>query len=183
MVARYSILRAYSLRISLRSRHSTVLASTRRLAMRTNCGASAASNFAAFRLRDRRSSVLIRGISSFRLRAMLLSFTSWLAWMRCTCCATNFSSGRLTSPHNSEQNFVNCAFRRERSLLSCTGGRLRNRQDFFAKTLLSPISSPTTSPNDVSLCAAYDYPFQQSNSDTTVRLELKQNQLVGVSCL
>jgi hypothetical protein len=40
--------------------------------MLANCGASSRSNSAAFRLRDSRSSVLISGISSFRLRAMLL---------------------------------------------------------------------------------------------------------------
>src|ERR1035438_7704900 len=46
-----------------------------------NCEVSSVSNSAVFKLRDRRSSVLMRGMSSFRLRAMLLSFTSWLAWM------------------------------------------------------------------------------------------------------
>src|SRR5947208_6752096 len=74
--ARYSIFWAYSLRMSLRSRHSTVLAPTLSLAIFASCGVSSASSSTARKLRERRSSVLMRGISSFRLRAMLLNFTS-----------------------------------------------------------------------------------------------------------
>src|SRR5713101_4787857 len=46
---------------------------------------------------------------------------------------TNFSSGRLSPGHSSEENFVSCAFSRERSLLSCTWGRLLWWCEFFAK--------------------------------------------------
>src|SRR5206468_12560656 len=46
---------------------------------------------------------------------------------------TNFSSGRLSPSHSSVENFVSCAFSRERSLLSCTWGRLRDRLDFSQK--------------------------------------------------
>jgi len=74
--ARYSSFRAYSLRRSLRSRHSTVFASTRRLPRAARRSLMWLSSSAASRLRDRRFSVLIKSISSFRLRARLLSFTS-----------------------------------------------------------------------------------------------------------
>src|SRR6266436_2309105 len=46
---------------------------------------------------------------------------------------TNFSSGRLSPSHSSEQNFVSCAFRRERSLLSCIRGRLLWWSEFLEK--------------------------------------------------
>src|SRR3982751_4577381 len=98
--ARCSIFWAYSLRRSLRSRQSTVLASPLWLASLAHCEVTSASHSMAFRLRDRRSSVLMRGISSFR---------------------------------------------RERSLLSCTWGRLLWWIQFFAKILLSRLSSLATS--------------------------------------
>src|ERR1039457_2731403 len=116
----------------------------RELPILTNCGVSSFSSSALFKFRDRRFSVRIRGISSCRERAMLLSFTSWLDWMPNSTCDTNPASGLVRPSQSSEENFVNCALSLDRILLSCMGDASW-WFGFLAKTLLPRISSPPTS--------------------------------------
>jgi hypothetical protein len=52
---------------------------------------------------------------------MLLSFPSWLDWMPNSICDTNRPGGFERPAHSSEENFVNCAFSRDPTLLSCFG--------------------------------------------------------------
>jgi hypothetical protein len=52
---------------------------------------------------------------------MLLSFTSWLDWMPNSIRDTNRLSGFDRPSHSGAENFVHCAFRRDRALLSCMG--------------------------------------------------------------
>ena len=49
---------------------------------------------------------------------MLLSLTSWLDWMPNSICDTNRPGGSGRPAHSSEENFVNCAFSRDRASLS-----------------------------------------------------------------
>src|SRR5271169_4693094 len=105
----------------------------RELPILTNCGVSSFSNFALFKLRDRRFSVWIRGSSSCSEREILLSFTSWLDWMPNSICATNPASGLVRPSQSSEENFVNCALSLDRTLLSFIGGRPPGGMDFSQK--------------------------------------------------
>src|ERR1039457_7073998 len=116
----------------------------RELPILTNCGVNSFSSSALFKFRDRRFSVRIRGISSCRERAMLLSFTSWLHWMPNSTCDTNPASGFDRPSQSSEENFVNCALSLDRILLSCMGDASW-WFGFLVKTLLPRISSPPTS--------------------------------------
>src|ERR1019366_3331637 len=116
----------------------------RELPILTNCGVNSFSSSALFKFRDRRFSVRIRGISSCRERAMLLSFTSWLDWMPNSTCDTNPASGFDRPSQSSEENFVNCALSLDRILLSCMGDASW-WFGFLVKTLLPRISSPPTS--------------------------------------
>src|ERR1017187_10878038 len=116
----------------------------RELPILTNCGVNSFSSSALFKFRDRRFSVRIRGISSCRERAMLLSFTSWLHWMPNSTGDTNPASGFDRPSQSSEENFVNCTLSLDRILLSCMGDASW-WLGFLVKTLLPRISSPPPS--------------------------------------
>src|SRR5450759_904672 len=58
-------------------------------------------------------------------------------------CDTNPASGLVRPSQSSEENFVNCAFSLDRTLVSCMGDASW-WFGFLAKTLLPRISSPPT---------------------------------------
>jgi hypothetical protein len=111
MVARCSIFWAYSLRMSLRSSASTVLAWTRVLLIPTNGRVSSFSNAELFKSRERRFS--FGSAESLPGGAPdVTQFTSWLDWMPNSTCDTN-RRGLRQAPLSCEENFVNCAFSRD----------------------------------------------------------------------